>query len=109
MQVEGKGMIRIETSNGKAKVLDDVQFIPDLGYNLLSVGKLMAGGHSILFEDNKCVITNKMSSKKVEIGMTSNKMFPLDVSNVENFVLAASAKDDSTLWHLRYEHLNMKG
>lgn len=36
-------------------------------------------------------------------------MFPLDVSNMENFALAASVKDDSKLWHLRYGHLNIKG
>ena len=41
--------------------------------------------------------------------MTSNKMFPLDVSNLENFALATSVKDDSNLWHLRYGHLNIKG
>lgn len=36
-------------------------------------------------------------------------MFPLDVSNMENFALAKSVKDDLTLWHLRYGHLNIKG
>ena len=41
--------------------------------------------------------------------MTSYKMFPLDVSNGEDFALIASIKDDSTLWHLRYGHPHMKG
>ncbi|KAL4312115.1 hypothetical protein GQ457_01G013630 [Hibiscus cannabinus] len=36
-------------------------------------------------------------------------MFPLDVSTMENFALAANAKDDSELWHLRYGHLSVKG
>ncbi|KAG8489880.1 hypothetical protein CXB51_015928 [Gossypium anomalum] len=47
--------------------------------------------------------------KQVHVHMTPNKMFPLDVSNMENFVLVASAKDDSKLWHLRYGRLNIKG
>ncbi|XP_037493577.1 uncharacterized protein LOC119370128 [Jatropha curcas] len=93
MQVEGKCMVKVETER----------------YNLLSVGQLMAGGHSILFDDNTCVITNKKLSRRVQIPMTLNKMFPLDVSNMENFALAANAKDDSMLWHLRYGHLHMKG
>ncbi|KAI9102238.1 hypothetical protein K1719_023748 [Acacia pycnantha] len=88
-------------------MLDNVQFVPDLGYNLLSVGQLMAGGCSVLFDDVTCVITNKKSGKKVHISMTPNKMFPLDVANMENFALAASAKIDSKLWHLRYGHLNI--
>lgn len=109
MQVAGKGTVGVDTSHGKVKVLNNIQFVPDLGYNLLSVGQLIAGGYSVLFDDNTCVIKNKKSGQKVQISMTSNKMFPLDVSNMENFALAASAKDDSKLWHLRYGHLNIKG
>ncbi|KAL4312806.1 hypothetical protein GQ457_01G025220 [Hibiscus cannabinus] len=107
MQVEGKGTIGINTD--RSKVLNNVQFIPELGHNLLSVGQLMAGGCSLVFDDNECVVTNKKSGQQVHIGMTPNKMFPLDVSTMENFALAANAKDDSELWHLRYGHLNVKG
>ena len=57
MQVEGKGPVKVETSHGKIKQLDNVQFIPDLGYNLLSVGQLMTRGHSVLFDDNTCHYT----------------------------------------------------
>lgn len=109
MQVEGKGKVVVHTSHDKVKMLDNVQFVPDLGYNLLSVGQLMTDGYSVWFDDDACVITNKKSGKKVCITMTPNNMFPLDVSNMENFALAASAKDDSKLWHLRYGHLNIKG
>ncbi|KAK8506650.1 hypothetical protein V6N12_013464 [Hibiscus sabdariffa] len=46
MQVEGKGTVGINDDHGK--VLNNVQFIPELGYNLLSVGQLMAGGCSLM-------------------------------------------------------------
>ena len=69
----------------------------------------MTRGHSILFDDNTCVITHKKLGHKVQISTTSNKMFPLDVSNREDFALTTSTKDDSTLCHLRYRHLHMKG
>ena len=38
MQVKEKGTVGVNTSHGRVKVLDNVQFVPDLGYNLLSVG-----------------------------------------------------------------------
>ena len=38
MQVEGKGTVEVRTGHGKVEELQDVQFIPELGYNLLSVG-----------------------------------------------------------------------
>ncbi|KAF3651721.1 putative chaperonin 60 subunit beta 4, chloroplastic-like [Capsicum annuum] len=76
------------------------KFVPDLGYNLINVGQLMTDGYSLWFDGDECVVTNKKSGKKVRITMTPNNMFPLDVSNMENFALAASAKNDSKLWHL---------
>ena len=48
MQVEEKGTVKVETSLGKIKQLDNIQFVPNLGYNLLSVGQLMTRGHSVL-------------------------------------------------------------
>ncbi|XP_028079521.1 uncharacterized protein LOC114281273 [Camellia sinensis] len=42
IQVEGKGTVSIKTTHGNIKLLHNVQFVPDLGYNLLCVGQLMA-------------------------------------------------------------------
>ncbi|KAK2970868.1 hypothetical protein RJ640_022310 [Escallonia rubra] len=47
--------------------------------------------------------------RMINISMTQNKMFPLEVSKMENFVLATGGIDDSKLWHLQYGHLNIKG
>ena len=44
-------------------------------------------------------ITNKKWGKKVHITMTWNNTFPVDVSNMESFALAARAKHDSKLWN----------
>ena len=41
MQVKGKGIVKVETSHGKIKQSDNVQFEPNLGYNLLSVEQLI--------------------------------------------------------------------
>ena len=72
MQVEGKSTVKVETSHGKIKLLDNVQFVPDLKYNLLSAEQLMTRRHCVLFHDNTCVIKNKKSDHKVQIAMTSN-------------------------------------
>ena len=82
MQVKGKGRVKVVTSHGKIKLLDNVQFVLGIRYNLLSVGQLMTRRYSIVFDDNTCVITNKKSGHKVQIVRTLNKMFPLDVSDM---------------------------
>ena len=56
-------------------MLDDFQFVLDLGFNLFSVGKLMTDVYSLLFDDDACVITNKKSDKKYHITKTPNNMF----------------------------------
>ena len=41
--------------------------------------------------------------------MTPNKLFPLEVSNVESHALVVKEANDSRLWHLWYGHLNVNG
>lgn len=44
--------------------------------------------------------------------MTRNRLFPLEVSDVECANLLSSQQKmllESSLWHLRYGHLNIKG
>ncbi|XP_022152027.1 uncharacterized protein LOC111019837 [Momordica charantia] len=65
LQVEGKGMMAIETIHSKLKLLHNVQFGPDLGYNLLSVAQLMASGYSIIFDDGACVIKDKQTGQEM--------------------------------------------
>ncbi|KAH0752125.1 hypothetical protein KY285_005273 [Solanum tuberosum] len=79
--VKGKGTLSIDTNQDKVNMIDNVQFVPNFGYNLLSVGQLMTNGYSLWFDDDAFVITT----------------------------LAANAKDDSKLWYLRYGHLNKNG
>ncbi|KAI3675541.1 hypothetical protein L1987_85131 [Smallanthus sonchifolius] len=106
INVEGKGSVSLEVAGGKYKTLTDVQYAPDLGYNLLSVGQLMKGGHRLVFDDGACTVLKKSTGETVcTIPVASNNTFPLDVSN-SNHVAFATIVDDSYLWHLRFGHLN---
>ncbi|KAJ0094031.1 hypothetical protein Patl1_27066 [Pistacia atlantica] len=70
----------------------------------------MASGYSILFNDVSCVIRDKKSDQIiVDVRMTPNKLFPLEVSSVESHALVVKENRESSLWHLRYGHLNVKG
>lgn len=55
----GKGTIAIKTIQGDVKVLHNVQYVPDLAHNLLSVGQLMKSGYSVVFKNDSCVICDK--------------------------------------------------
>ena len=76
----------------------------------------MGRGFSLLFDDDSCVIRDKKKSNKIvaEVKMTANKLFPLELSKVENNAMVNNAmivkeNNESKLWHLRYGHLHIKG
>ncbi|GJZ80946.1 hypothetical protein Tco_0645940 [Tanacetum coccineum] len=101
VQVEGKVSIDIDTTTGKNKVLHDVLFVPKLAHNLLSIGQLMSSGLVIVFDDGYCYIQDKRSGQRIaKVGMTTNKMFPLDVSSVKEKAMVVKAWKDSNIWHL---------
>lgn len=110
LYVEGKGTVRFELSPGIFKFLHNVQYVPALGFNLISVGQLMKCGYLVMFSNEKCSITEKKTCRLISnITMTKNQMFPLVLSTMKHFVLSVRAEDISNLWHLRYDHLHLRG
>ena len=82
LEVEGRGTIAIRTEQGNTKLLCDVQYVPRLSHNLLSVGQLLNSGYSVLFENGACLIQDRSSKEiVVKIAIGKNKMFPLDLSS----------------------------
>ena len=63
---------------GSDKQIHDVLYVPDLEENVLSVGKLMENGYSLVFRDNYCKIYDKIEPNQVivEVEMIKRK-FPL--------------------------------
>jgi len=64
MNVEGKGTLAIKTSQSNIKLLNDVQSVPGLAHNLLSVGQLLNAGYSLLFDDGCCSVYDKKSGHR---------------------------------------------
>ncbi|PHU09224.1 hypothetical protein BC332_21084 [Capsicum chinense] len=109
MKVEGKDIIALKISHDNVKLLHDMQYVPFLDHNLLSIRNLITCGYSILY-DNSCSIISKKSSYKIfDIQMTQNGMFPLEVSDITSFLLTTKGSNEANLWHLGYGHLNVKG
>ncbi|GKV16453.1 hypothetical protein SLEP1_g27093 [Rubroshorea leprosula] len=110
VQIEGKGTIAIRTKSGIEKLIHDVYYIPNLAHNLLSVGLLVENGYLVEFHDGLCEIKcSKSDMPLAKIPMAKNKMFPLEISCLNDLALVANVKDDFKLWHLRYWHLHFNG
>ncbi|XP_077246040.1 uncharacterized protein LOC143885879 [Tasmannia lanceolata] len=75
-----------------------------------NVGQLIQKGYLVLFHDDVCEIKSRKSEKFIiKIHMAENKMFPLELSCLDDCALVANVNNDSRLWHLRYGHLHFNG
>lgn len=56
IEVVGTDTVALTTQDGKTKLLHNVQYIPSLAHNLLSVGQLMSYGYFVVFENDESII-----------------------------------------------------
>lgn len=109
MMVHEVGVVSVSTPTGERRQLHDVQFVPSLAHNLISVGQLLTRGYSVVFDKDVCIISNKLTgSRVVSIQKTRNNMFPLDVCSVGRLNVAVKGLSSAELWHLRLGHLNYR-
>lgn len=82
--------------------LKDVQYIPNLCVNLLSVSQMAKNGCVIIFDINGC----RIYKEKILIasGDLKNDMFQFKIKATETAYAIKS--DDSVLWHRRLAHAN---
>lgn len=110
--VEGKGVVAVQTKDGTSKLIHDVLFVPSLAQNLLSVGQLAQKGYIVKFEGDHCLLIDKRTKQLMtKIKMTPNKVYPLKMASVENYASYSLKNecDKSLLWHLRFGHLHFNG
>ena len=82
VQVQGRGTVAIKTNQGKVKLIHDVQYVPDIAHNLMSVGQLLTCGYSVRFEQDTCYIIDEASSRLLACVQTTRyRMLALEISD----------------------------
>lgn len=90
----------------KSVTLKDVQYLPEICVNLLSVFQMVKKGLKVIFDKSGCKIIDKNSDIVATASLVGN-MFKLNTVASD---FACSAKDESAamLWHRRLAHINFK-
>ncbi|KAI3728115.1 hypothetical protein L6452_16745 [Arctium lappa] len=112
-KISGKG----DVTKGKM-TFEDVFYVEQLRYNLLSVSQVCDKQHSILFTDSECIILApgfKVVDEKMILLKTPRKdnVYCLDMESVStnsslNCLVSKASLDESSLWHRRMCHMNFK-
>ncbi|KAI3702211.1 hypothetical protein L6452_27938 [Arctium lappa] len=112
-KISGKGNV----TKGKM-TFEDVYYVDQLKYNLLSVSHVCDKQHSILFTNTECMILApgfKVVDESMILLRTPRKdnVYCLDMDNVSsdsslNCLVSKASVDESSLWHRRMCHMNFK-
>lgn len=108
--VQGIEIVNLKLTSGRTLTLHDVHHVPDIKKNLISGSALVQSGFKIVFECNKCVLSNK--GIFFGRGYICNGLFKLNVvyssivnKNETSFIFFAVSSDT---WHHRLGHVNFK-
>nr|GEV35564.1 ribonuclease H-like domain-containing protein [Tanacetum cinerariifolium] len=112
-KITGKGTIRIEKLD-----FDNVYFVNELKFNLLSVSQMCDKKKSVMFIETECLVLSPNfklldeSQVLLRVPRQSN-MYNFDLPNVVpsrdlTCLFAKASIDESNLWHRRLGHENFK-
>ncbi|GJS52028.1 putative ribonuclease H-like domain-containing protein [Tanacetum coccineum] len=112
-KITGKGKIR----TGRLD-FEDVYFVKELKFNLLSVSQMCDKKNNVLFTDIECVVLSpdfKLTDEShvlLKVPRNDN-MYNVDLKNVIpqgdlTYLFAKATPDESNLWHRRLGHVNLK-
>ncbi|KAE8707872.1 hypothetical protein F3Y22_tig00110372pilonHSYRG00231 [Hibiscus syriacus] len=105
----GIGSIRLKNQDGSTRVLTDVQYVPSLKKNLISLGALESKGSVVTMRDGVLKVT--YGTLVMMKGIRKNNLYYYQGSTIIGAVAAASGGDDldaTQLWHMRLEHAGEK-
>ncbi|GJX83728.1 putative ribonuclease H-like domain-containing protein [Tanacetum coccineum] len=113
MKITRKGKIKTDKLD-----FENVYFVKELKFNLLSVSQMCDKKNSVLFTDSECIILSpdfKLTDESHVLLKVPRKdnMYIVDLKNVIpqgglTCLFAKATPDESNLWHRRLGHVNFK-
>ncbi|GJR83821.1 retrovirus-related pol polyprotein from transposon TNT 1-94 [Tanacetum coccineum] len=98
----GKGTI----SNDSLKI-DNVEHVENLGFNLLSIGQICDNKCRVTFSEHDSEITK--DGKVIGRGIRKKGLYVMKLGNKpKDKICLATIDENSTLWHRRLGHANMR-
>ncbi|GJV89664.1 retrovirus-related pol polyprotein from transposon TNT 1-94 [Tanacetum coccineum] len=98
----GKGTISNDSLN-----IDNVEHVDNLGFNLLSIGQICDNKCRVTFSEHDSEITK--DGKVIGRGIRKKGLYVMKLGNKpKDKICLATIDENSTLWHRRLGHANMR-
>ncbi|KAJ9549072.1 hypothetical protein OSB04_021615 [Centaurea solstitialis] len=112
-KISGKGKV-----TKRCLTLEEVYYVEQLRYNLLSVSQVCDKKHSILFNEDECIVLSpefKIVDQSMILLRTPRRdnVYCLDLNKASTIpslrcLISKASKSESSLWHRRMCHMNFK-
>ena len=104
--MHGNSLGFVSTSNLS---VPGVFHVPDLSYNLCSMGQLAELGYCLIFDYFGCIVQDLRTGQEIGIGPRVGCMFPMDNLHLPpvapvSIAAAVSSLPSLTLWHSHLGH-----
>ena len=102
--MHGNSLGFVSTSNFS---VPGVFHVPDLSYNLCSVGQLAELGYRFIFYYSECIVQDPRTGQELGTGPRVGRMFPMDNLHLPPVAVATAAVSSLpslTLWHSHLSH-----
>ena len=104
--MHGNSLGFVSTSNLS---IPGVYHVPDISYNLCSVGQLAKLGYCLIFYYSRCIVQDSRTGQELGTSFKVGRMFPADnlhIPPVASVFVAAvvSSLPSLALWHSRLGH-----
>ncbi|MCO6516390.1 MAG: DDE-type integrase/transposase/recombinase, partial [Snodgrassella sp.] len=112
-RITGKGTIKAGNID-----FEDVRFVKELKFNLLSVSQICDKKYPVLFFDTECLILSpdfKLEDRNLVLlrAPRTNDVYSIDLKNVNSAekatcLIARASMEEAHQWHRRLGHVNFK-
>ena len=112
LDVKMKGTVELDVEvDGEIKKckLKNTLFVPDLCFNLVSVGKASESEVTVIFSGDDCKFINKHSTV-IATGQKVHGLYQLNCikSKAKALCVTSKVNDKESVWHSRFAHLGNK-
>lgn len=105
VQCTGDIFQSVKTVNGTNDLLiKNVQYLPDLCVNLLSVSQIVQNNNIVVFKQSGCTVYNH-KKRVIATGSLENGLFKLNTTS--DIALSATSDENVKLWHRRMGHMSI--
>jgi hypothetical protein len=93
VKVKGQDEILIQCKDGNERFISNVYYVPDMKSNILSFGQLLERGYKVFMKERTLYLRDQHNRLLAQVEMTKNRMFKLNLVNVQARCLKACVED----------------